>query len=41
MDELERTGDPRLVDDGRFYETPPMAAPAPPGARARRPAEAR
>ena len=41
MDELERTGDPRLVDDGRFYETPPMAAPTPPGARARRPAEAR
>lgn len=41
MDELKRTGDPRLVDDGRFYETPPMAAPAPPGARARRPAEAR
>ena len=41
MDELERTGDPRLVDDGRFYETPPMAAPAPPGARARRPGEAR
>lgn len=41
MDELERTGDPRLVDDGRFYETPPMAAPAPPGGRARRPAEAR
>jgi len=41
MDELERTGDPRLVDDGRFYETPPMAAPAPPGGRARRPAETR
>jgi hypothetical protein len=22
---LKRTGDPRLVDDGRFFETPPMA----------------
>ncbi len=29
MDELSRTGDPRLVDDGRFYETPPMAGPLP------------
>ena len=27
LDELERTGDPRLVDDGRFFETPPMAGP--------------
>jgi hypothetical protein len=25
--ELERTGDPRLIDDGRFFETPPMAGP--------------
>ena len=25
--ELERTDDPRLIDDGRFYETPPMAGP--------------
>jgi prepilin-type N-terminal cleavage/methylation domain-containing protein len=25
--ELERTGDPRLIDDGKFYETPPMAGP--------------
>ena len=29
MDELRRTGDPRLVDDGRFFETPPMAGPLP------------
>jgi hypothetical protein len=29
MDELQRTGDPRLVDDGRFFETPPMAGPLP------------
>ncbi len=28
MDELRRTGDPRLVDDGKFFETPPMAGPA-------------
>lgn len=35
--ELERTGDPRLIDNGRFYETPPMAGPPypndPPGGR--------
>ena len=24
MDELKRTGDPRLVDDGKFFETSPM-----------------
>lgn len=28
MDELKRTGDPRLIDDGKFFETPPMAGPA-------------
>jgi len=27
--ELNRTGDPRLVDDGAFFETPPMAGPLP------------
>jgi arylsulfatase A-like enzyme len=27
MVELKRTGDPRLVDDGKFFETPPMAGP--------------
>lgn len=30
MAELEATGDPRLINDGEFYETPPMSAPAPP-----------
>jgi len=29
MAELERTGDPRLIDGGRFFETPPMAGPIP------------
>jgi len=29
MEELQRTGDPRLVDDGRFFETPPLAGPLP------------
>ncbi len=29
MKELRRTGDPRLIDDGRFFETPPMAGPLP------------
>ncbi len=36
LDELRRTGDPRLVDDGRFFETPPMSGPVngqPPAAR--------
>lgn len=28
MAELKRTGDPRLIDDGRFFETPPMSGPA-------------
>lgn len=27
MDELKRTGDPRLVDGGRFFESPPMSDP--------------
>ena len=27
MDELQRTGDPRLVDHGKFFETPPLAGP--------------
>lgn len=27
LEELRRTEDPRLVDDGKFYETPPMAGP--------------
>jgi arylsulfatase A-like enzyme len=27
MDELQRTGDPRLVENGKFFETPPMAGP--------------
>ncbi|HEY2252576.1 MAG TPA: sulfatase-like hydrolase/transferase [Planctomycetaceae bacterium] len=36
LTELRRTGDPRLVDDGRFFETPPLSGPAsdqPPTAR--------
>lgn len=27
MDELQRTGDPRVVDDGAFFENPPLAGP--------------
>lgn len=27
MGELKRTGDPRLIDDGKFFETAPMAGP--------------
>ncbi|MEO0509334.1 MAG: sulfatase [Verrucomicrobiota bacterium] len=29
MTELAETEDPRLIDDGRFFETPPMAGPMP------------
>jgi hypothetical protein len=28
LTELRTTGDPRMVDDGKFFETPPMAGPA-------------
>jgi N-sulfoglucosamine sulfohydrolase len=34
MTELKTTGDPRLVDNGRFFETAPMAGPV--GAKPRR-----
>ncbi|MEX2138621.1 MAG: sulfatase [Pirellulales bacterium] len=27
LGELRRTGDPRLVDNGKFFETPPLAGP--------------
>lgn len=29
MNELKQTGDPRLIDHGKFFETPPMAGPIP------------
>ncbi len=29
MDELKRTGDPRLADGGKFFESPPMSGPLP------------
>jgi arylsulfatase A-like enzyme len=29
LDELRQTRDPRMVDDGRFFETPPMSDPVP------------
>lgn len=29
LDELKRTGDPRVIDGGKFFETPPMAGPLP------------
>ncbi|RLS71922.1 MAG: sulfatase, partial [Planctomycetota bacterium] len=25
--ELKRTGDPRMIDDGVYFETPPLAGP--------------
>ncbi len=33
LGELRETGDPRMVEDGKFFETPPLAGP-PPGTRA-------
>ena len=33
LDELSSTGDPRLVDDGKFFETPPLAGPPPADSR--------
>lgn len=27
MDELQRTGDPRVVDQGRYFENPPLSGP--------------
>jgi N-sulfoglucosamine sulfohydrolase len=27
MDELKRTGDPRMVNDGAYFENPPLAGP--------------
>lgn len=27
LSELSATGDPRMIDDGRFFETPPMSGP--------------
>ncbi len=43
LTELQQSGDPRLIDDGRFFETPPMAGPVPddalpPAQRGRTPA---
>lgn len=29
MSELESSGDPRVIDDGKFFETPPLAGPIP------------
>ena len=31
--ELKRTGDPRLVDDGKYFETSPLAGSIPDDAR--------
>lgn len=33
LDELKRTEDPRLVENGKFFETPPMAGPVNPDAQ--------
>lgn len=37
--ELQETGDPRLVDDGKFFETPPLAGPLPQDAQPKRAAK--
>ena len=33
--ELKRTEDPRLVEDGKYFETPPLAGPIPDDAHSR------
>ncbi len=30
LHELESTGDPRVIDDGKYFETPPLSGPLPP-----------
>ena len=40
LDELRRTGDPRMKDDGAYFENPPLAGP-PENFRGRTPAELR
>ncbi|MCG8602399.1 MAG: sulfatase [Verrucomicrobiales bacterium] len=41
MAELQATGDPRLVNDGEFYETSPMSDPAPNRRSSKRKAKAK
>ncbi len=37
LGELKQSGDPRLVDDGKYFENPPLAGPVKDGpARAKR-----
>ena len=33
MTELRTTNDPRLIENGKFFETPPMAGPGPKSSR--------
>lgn len=37
LTELKETGDPRMIDDGKFFETPPMAGPVPKNATRQKP----
>ncbi len=36
MHELRTTGDPRVVDNGKYFETPPLAGPLPPRPKKKR-----
>ena len=36
LTELKETGDPRMIDNGKFFETPPMAGPVPKDATRKR-----
>ncbi len=33
LNELQRSGDPRMVEDGKYFETPPLAGPLPQNTR--------
>lgn len=35
LEELRRTGDPRMIDGGKFFETPPLSGPVGPEAAAK------
>jgi arylsulfatase A-like enzyme len=36
LEELRRTGDPRMIDGGKFFETPPLSGPVGPEAAAKK-----
>ena len=39
LNELTTTNDPRMIDDGRFFESPPMAGPVTRGQKPKKKAQ--